>query len=80
MDKVDKDILLQAFRATCKKRGTIFSKGEMSETLILIENDAGMAGMWEQFKKKNYFVGNLEWKDVLNGVRDAIDVYIADKL
>ncbi|MCM1267669.1 MAG: nucleotidyl transferase AbiEii/AbiGii toxin family protein [Bacteroidales bacterium] len=78
-DRVDKDILRQAFRATCEKRGTIFLKEEMAETLALIKNDVGMAGMWEQFRKKNYFVGDLEWKDVLNGVLDVVYVYIADK-
>lgn len=70
--RVDKNILFQAFYATCKKRETVFSKDEMSETLAIIEKDAGMAGMWEQFRKKNYFVGNLEWKEVLNGVLDVI--------
>ena len=69
---MDKVILLQAFSATCKKRGTVFSKEEMLETLTMIEKDAGMAGMWERFRKKNYFVGDLEWKDVSKGVLDVI--------
>lgn len=71
-DRVDKGILLQAFCATCNKRETIFSKEEILETLTIIEKDTGMAWMWEQFRKRNYFVGDLEWKDVLNGVWDAI--------
>ena len=78
--RVDKVILLQAFSATCKKRETVFSKDEMSETLTMIEKDAGMAGMWEQFRKRNYFVGDLEWKEVLNGVLDVIYTYIENHL
>lgn len=78
--RVDKVILLQAFIATCKKRETVFSKDEMSETLTMIEKDAGMAGMWEQFRKRNYFVGDLEWKEVLNGVLDVIYTYIENPL
>ena len=78
--RVDKVILLQAFSATCKKRETVFSKDEMSETLTMIEKDAGMAGMWEQFRKSNYFVGDLEWKEVLNGVLDVIYTYIENHL
>ncbi len=74
--RVDKVILLQAFSATCKKRETVFSKEEMLETLTMIEKDAGMAGMWERFRKRNYFVGDLEWKEVLNGVLDVIYTYI----
>lgn len=74
--EVDKALLLKAFSATCKKRGTIFSKEEMSEILSLIEKDAGMAQMWLQFRRKNYFVGDLEWNDVLSGVLDVIYTYI----
>lgn len=78
--KVDKIILLQAFSATCRNRETVFSKEEMLETLTLIEKDARMTEMWTQFRNKNYFVGNLEWKEVLNGVLDVIYTYIENCL
>ncbi|MDE6063525.1 MAG: nucleotidyl transferase AbiEii/AbiGii toxin family protein [Lachnospiraceae bacterium] len=78
--RVDNSILLQAFRATCKKRETIFSKEEMSEILTMIEEDAGMAGMWEQFRKRNYFVGDLEWKEVLNGALNVVYTCMEDYL
>ncbi|MBD5479080.1 MAG: nucleotidyl transferase AbiEii/AbiGii toxin family protein [Lachnospiraceae bacterium] len=78
--RVDNSILLQAFRATCKKRATMFSKEEMSEILTMIEKDAGMAGMWEQFRKRNYFVGDLEWKEVLNGVLNVVYICMEDYL
>lgn len=74
--EVDKVILLKAFHATCKKRETVFSKEEISETLTMIEKDVEMGQMWERFREKNYFVGDLEWKDVLGGVLDVIFVYI----
>lgn len=74
--RVDKVILSQAFAATCKKRETVFSKQEMIETLTMIEKDTRMAGMWGQYKKRNYFVGNLEWREVMNGVLDLIYVYM----
>lgn len=79
-DEVDKELLLKAFHATCKKRETVFSREEMLETLTMMEKDTGMAGMWEQFKAKNYFVGDLEWKNVLRGVLDVIYTYIVDCL
>lgn len=75
--EVDRVLLSEAFRATCKKRETIFSRKEISETLTMIEKDAGIARMWERFREKNYFVGDLDWKDVLSGVLDVIciDLY-----
>ncbi|MDE7430455.1 MAG: hypothetical protein K2N34_00820 [Lachnospiraceae bacterium] len=39
------------------KRETVFSKEDTLEILTMIEKDAGMAHMWAQFRKKNYFVG-----------------------
>lgn len=76
--EVDKELLSKAFRATCKKRETIFSREEMLEILTMIGKNAGMANMWEQFRKKNYFVGDLEWNDVLSDVLNVIHTYIMD--
>ena len=78
--RVDKVILLEAFSTICKKRETVFSKEEMLETLTMIEKDAGMARIWEQFRKRNYFVGNLEWKEILNSALDVIYTYIENYL
>ena len=75
-EEIDKEILLEAFHATCKKRETVFSTEEMTETLELIESNGGMAQMWEQFRNKNYFVGDLEWRIVLDDVMRAIRTYI----
>lgn len=67
-DKIDYDLLVEAFRATCKKRETIFSKEEIEDTLTKIKNDDPLAEMWEQFKRSNFFVGNLQWEDALQEV------------
>lgn len=76
--EVDKELLLEAFRATCKKRETVFSKEEMSETLARIKENSGMAQMWEKFRKKNFYAGDLAWDNVLNDVLRVIYAYIID--
>lgn len=48
----------------------------MKETLVQLEENAGMEQMWEQFRKKNYFVANLEWKEVLSDALQVISDYI----
>ena len=75
-DKIDKEILLEAFRATCEKRETVFSREEITSTLNKINDNKAMAQMWEQFKKKNFFVGVLSWEEVLAGVISKIEQYI----
>ena len=52
---------------------------EMKETLVQIEENAGMKQMWEQFRKKNYFVGDLEWEDVLSDVMQVISKCIINR-
>ena len=72
-DKIDKEILLEAFRATCERRETVFSREEITSTLNKINDNEAMAQMWEQFKKKNFFVGVLSWEEVLAGVISKIE-------
>ena len=75
-DKIDKEILLEAFRVTCEKRETVFSREEITSTLNKINDNEAMTQMWEQFKKKNFFVGVLSWEEVLAGVISKIEQYI----
>ena len=73
-NEVDKELLLEAFQATCKKRETVFSQEEMLDALALLKKDEGLAQMWEQFRKKNYYVGELEWEAVLQIVIKEIGI------
>ena len=75
-DKIDKEILLEAFHATCEKRKTVFSHEEIASMLNKINDNESMAQMWEQFRKKNFFVGTLLWENVLAGVISKIEQYI----
>lgn len=75
-DKIDKEILLEAFRATCEKRETVFSREEITSTLNKINDNEAMAQMWEQFRKKYFFVGVLSWEEVLVEVISKIEQYI----
>ena len=75
-DKISKSVMQEAFRATCEKRETIFSEEKMKETLAKVVQSEAMEQMWEQFRKKNFFVGDLQWHEVLQEVMRTMDVYI----
>lgn len=75
-DKINYDILAEAFKATCEKRETVFSKEEIEDTLSKIRTDEPMEQMWEQFRKKNFFVGNLEWEEALGEVLHIMGILI----
>lgn len=60
------------FFATCKKRKTIFSKDVIETTLHLISEDLHMEELWRQFRKNNFYVGDLEWKTVIDCVENTM--------
>lgn len=66
VEDIEKAVLKEAFKATCKKRETIFTKEEMEQTLNAIATDAGLEEMWDRFRRENYFVGELDWKEVVS--------------
>ena len=72
-NEVDKGLLLEAFQATCRRRETVFTQEEMLGTLAQLKKDEGLAQMWEMFRKKNYYVGELEWEPVLQIVIKEIN-------
>ncbi len=71
-DRIDYSILEEAFQATCEKRKTVFYKEEIEDTLLKIKMDEPLANMWEQFREKNFFVGDLHWEEVLKEVLHII--------
>ena len=75
-EKIDKDVLVRAFHATCDKRKTVFTKKEIIDTGIKIRENEVMAQMWEQFRKKNFFVGDLQWDIVISEVLKTVETYI----
>lgn len=79
MEKIDVHTLQAAFLATCKKRETLFSESEMITILAKISEDDVMAQMWERFRKKNYFVGELQWEEVSGKVIQNIQEIVVEK-
>ena len=71
-EQIEKQILYDAFFATCKKRKTIFSKDVIETTLHLISEDLHMEELWRQFRKNNFYVGDLEWKTVIDCVENTM--------
>lgn len=71
-----KRVLYDAFSATCEKRKTIFTKDDIEATLHLISDDLHMEELWEQFKKSNFYVGELEWKNVIDYVENTMKKYL----
>ena len=79
-EKIDIHTLQAAFLATCKKRETLFSENEMNNILTKISEDDIMPQMWDRFRRKNYFVGELQWEEVSGKVIQNIQGLVVEKL
>ena len=75
-EQIEKQVLYDAFSATCEKRKTIFSKDDIKDTLHLVSDDLHMAELWGQFQKSNFYVGDLEWKSVIDYVENTMKKYL----
>ena len=66
---VDRDTLKAAFYATCKNRGSTEQFGAINDVITKIAGDEKMKQQWDNYRKTNYYVGTLEWDDVIESTR-----------
>ena len=65
-------IASDAFKATCRKRKTEFSNERLEDELKNITDSKELETLWNNFRKKNYFVGEIEYQAMIRRVSDAI--------
>lgn len=65
-------IASDAFKATCRKRKTEFSNERIEDELKNITESKELEALWNNFRKKNYFVGEIEYQAMTRMVSDAL--------
>ena len=68
-ETIDRDTMKAAFYATCNKRGSIELIGTIDDVINKISDDDTMRQLWNNYRKTNYYVGALEWEDVIGSAR-----------
>jgi len=66
---VDRDTLKTAFYATCKRRESKEQIATIDDVINKIADDEVMKQQWDNYQKTNYYVGALEWDDVIGSAR-----------
>ena len=66
---VDSDTLKAAFYATCKRRESTEQIATIDDVINKIADDEVMKQQWDNYRKTNYYVGALEWDDVIGSAR-----------
>lgn len=64
-DSIQEDILRVAFSSVCKKRG--FLGFNAMDIITRIRQDEHLSSLWNDYRKDNYYVGALEWDEVIVG-------------
>lgn len=66
---VDRDTLKAAFYATCKRRESAEQIAMLDDVINKISNDEVMKQQWDNYRRTNYYVGDLEWDEVIVSAR-----------
>lgn len=66
---VDSAILKNAFYATCKRRESTEQIATIDDVINKIADDGVMRQQWNNYRKTNYYVGDLEWDDVIGSAK-----------
>ena len=65
------DIYKNAFDKTCEKRKTIYEKEEAMRIMKEVASDSDMENRWGQFRKKNDFVGDIMYKQLMDALMET---------
>lgn len=65
-EKINYDDLAAAFAATCKARNSEGYIEKIEEIYIAVAENETMKKQWDNYKAKNFYVGDISWKDVIN--------------
>jgi hypothetical protein len=66
---VDRAILKNALYATCKRRESTEQIATIDDVINKIADDGVMRQQWNNYRKTNYYVGDLEWDDVIGSAK-----------
>ena len=65
------DVYKNAFEKTCEKRKTIYEKEEAMRIMKEVASDSDMENRWGQFRKKNDFVGDIMYKQLMDALMET---------
>lgn len=66
---IDRGTMKSAFYATCKRRESAGQIVTIDDVINKIADDEVMKQQWKNYQKTNYYVGTLEWEDVIESTR-----------
>lgn len=63
--KINNDVLLQAFTATCKERKTENLKNNIPKIIDTISNDTHLKDLWKSYQKKYSYAASISFEEII---------------
>ena len=74
-EQINYSDLSSAFFATCKARNSEEYINNIKEIYSSVAENETMKKQWDNYKNKNFYVGNISWKNVME-----ICIVLVDKI
>jgi hypothetical protein len=73
---IKNDILKNAFKATCMKRGTekLLTMGDREFEKILHDNN--LIKLWKSYQEKYSYAKNISYEDIIGSVKQLVEICI----
>lgn len=68
-EKMDENILKDAFAATCKRRESENMVSELSDVIDKVHASETLKSQWNHYQRENYYVGEITWDEVCESVK-----------
>lgn len=68
-EKIDKNVLKEAFAATCKRRESENMISELSDVIEKVHDSETLKSQWNNYQRDNYYVGEITWDEVCESVK-----------
>lgn len=71
--EINYSVLSKAFKATSVKRGTFDMAKDIFNILDNLVSNEKFELLWEQYKKKSYFIGDVKWNETIDAVKHLVE-------
>lgn len=68
-NRIDRETLIAAFTATCRKRGTELLYADADGILSNIESSAALKKLWESYQKKYSYASDVSFEETVKSVK-----------
>ena len=72
-DKIDQNIMKEAFHETCRKRDTVELKENGKEILDTLRNDDNLKKLWNSYQKKYEYARDCNFDEVVNDIESLLN-------